>query len=233
MKTCNKCGEERELEFFQKDKRNKDGRGGWCKSCVAAYNKQYRADNRDKIAAYREANREKMSSYNKKYREDNPDRITALGKKYREENREKLDARLKKYREENPDRIAARHAEYTRNRYHNDPAFRLLLNLRTRLGRVLKGTAKHDSTVNLVGCTIEQLKSHLERQFTDGMTWENQGEWHVDHIRPCASFDLSKEEDQRECFNYKNLQPLWAEDNRRKSNKIVARHELKKRRKAK
>ena len=226
MKACNECGEEKELELFRKDKRNKDGRGGRCVACEANHDKIYREANRDKIAAYREDNRPKMASYNKKYREDNPDRITALGKKYREENREKLDARLKKYRKENPERIAARHAEYTRNRYHNDPAFRLLLNLRTRLGKVLKGATKHDSTVNLVGCTIEQLKSHLERQFTDGMTWENKGEWEVDHIRPCASFDLTKKEEQFKCFNYKNLQPLWAGDNRRKSNKIVAGQKL-------
>lgn len=61
----------------------------------------------------------------------------------------------------------------------------------------------------------------LEQQFTEGMTWENYGEWHVDHIRPCVSFDLSIPEQQQECFHYTNLQPLWAKDNLQKSDKIL------------
>ena len=64
-----------------------------------------------------------------------------------------------------------------------------------------------------VGCSPAFLREHLERLFSDGMTWENQGEWHVDHIRPCASFDLSTEEEKKRCFHYTNLQPLWATDN--------------------
>lgn len=76
--------------------------------------------------------------------------------------------------------------------------------------------------MKLVGCSLEQLKKHLQSKFTKGMTWENYGtgwhgkgmkEWHIDHIRPCASFDLSKASEQKKCFNYSNLQPLWAKDN--------------------
>lgn len=64
-----------------------------------------------------------------------------------------------------------------------------------------------------VGCSPAFLREHLENLFTDGMTWENQGEWHIDHIRPCASFDLTTEEERHKCFHYTNLQPLWAADN--------------------
>jgi hypothetical protein len=64
-----------------------------------------------------------------------------------------------------------------------------------------------------VGCTIDALREHLEKQFTDGMSWENQGKWHVDHIRPCASFNLDNEIERHMCFHYTNLQPLWAFDN--------------------
>lgn len=67
--------------------------------------------------------------------------------------------------------------------------------------------------MELVGCSIDKLKQHLESKFTEGMSWDNYGDWHVDHIKPCASFDLSDPEQQRLCFNYKNLQPLWAADN--------------------
>ena len=74
-----------------------------------------------------------------------------------------------------------------------------------------------ESTKKLLGCSIEFLKQHLESQFTDGMNWANYGKWHIDHILPCASFDKSKPEEQSKCFNYSNLQPLWALDNMCKS----------------
>jgi len=72
---------------------------------------------------------------------------------------------------------------------------------------------KSGSTLDLLNCTVEYLKLHLSSQFKEGMTWDNHGEWHIDHIRPCCSFDLSIEANQYICFNYSNLQPLWREDN--------------------
>ena len=70
----------------------------------------------------------------------------------------------------------------------------------------------------LIGCSLEELKKHLESQFKPGMSWKNRGRngWHIDHIKPCASFDLSKSEEQHKCFHYSNLQPLWAKENLRK-----------------
>lgn len=73
--------------------------------------------------------------------------------------------------------------------------------------------------MELIGCSVEKLMEHLEKQFTEGMTWGNYGRWHVDHIKPCAMFDFSKPEHQQECFHYSNLQPLWAKDNLKKSDK--------------
>ncbi len=72
-------------------------------------------------------------------------------------------------------------------------------------------------TAELIGCSIQQLRAHLEAKFTNGMTWANQGAWHIDHIKPCALFDLTNEREQRACFHYTNLQPLWASENIRKS----------------
>lgn len=77
-------------------------------------------------------------------------------------------------------------------------------------------------TMQLVGCTVAQLRAHLERQFKPGMTWDNLGAWHIDHIKPCASFDLSDPDQQRACFHYTNLQPLWARENLSKSDRIAA-----------
>ena len=81
-------------------------------------------------------------------------------------------------------------------------------------------------TLDLLGCSVEELWIHLEKQFTAGMTRENHGRngWHIDHIIPCASFDLSDPEQQSQCFHYTNLQPLWAEDNIKKGNKIICQN---------
>jgi hypothetical protein len=85
--------------------------------------------------------------------------------------------------------------------------------MRKRVYSALKHASKALHTMEYVGCSAVFLREHIENQFTEGMTWENQGKWHIDHIRPCASFDLSKEEERHKCFHYTNLQPLWAHDN--------------------
>jgi len=86
-----------------------------------------------------------------------------------------------------------------------------------RLKNYSKNNRKH--TMEYVGCNIDTLRQHLEQQFTIGMTWENQGHWHIDHIRPCASFNLDNENERHMCFHYTNLQPLWAFDNMSKNDK--------------
>ena len=104
-------------------------------------------------------------------------------------------------------------------RRKTDVAFRLLCNLRNRTHAAMKGKGKSHRTMSLVGCTIPELKRHIEQQFHAGMAWENYGKWHIDHIRPCASFDLLDPAQQRACFHFSNLQPLWALENWRKNAK--------------
>lgn len=105
----------------------------------------------------------------------------------------------------------------TKTRYQSDPVFRNISLMRRRLLSALEGKLKACSSLQLLGCSPAALKEHLERQFTSGMTWENQGRWHVDHIRPCVSFDLTDPDEQRKCFHFTNLQPLWAKDNMTKA----------------
>jgi len=95
------------------------------------------------------------------------------------------------------------------------------LSLRMRLALKEQNLTKGNTTAELIGCSIKLLKQYLERKFKPGMTWKNHGRfgWHIDHIRPCSKFDLSNHLQQKICFNYKNLQPMWAEENIRKSNK--------------
>ena len=88
--------------------------------------------------------------------------------------------------------------------------------LRTRVYQALKEQCKIGRFSELLGCSIPELRLHLESQFKSGMSWDNYGTWHIDHIRPCASFDLLKPEEQRSCFHFTNLQPLWARDNLKK-----------------
>ncbi len=118
------------------------------------------------------------------------------------------------YRKLNKDKIRIRLTKYMRAKRSIDISFKLSQYLRNRIYYALKGNIKSKHTIELLGCSIEQLKSHLEKKFTKGMSWNNYGKWHVDHIKPCASFDLSKASEQRKCFHYNNLQPLWAIENR-------------------
>lgn len=135
--------------------------------------------------------------------------------KWMQENADKNRANTKVWREENPEKAQAATIKYHRKRRANDQSFRLVDNLRRRMRLALNGKKKSNKSFDLIGCTPEFLKEHLESKFESGMTWDNYGlhGWHVDHIRPCASFDLSDPEQQKVCFHYSNLQPLWAKDN--------------------
>lgn len=148
-------------------------------------------------------------------------------------NRELTRVRSSQYYWTNRDTISARGKEpsvraekaaYIRHRKRTDASYRLISNLRTRLYGVLKRTGNRRSarTLDLVGCSIVELRRHLEQRFKPGMSWANYGKWHVDHIRPCASFDLADPIQQHECFHFSNLQPLWAQENHMKSKRITA-----------
>ena len=207
MKTCTKCQETKPLDRFHKNKSAKDGFIAHCKLCMNDYNEA----NKDKASAYDKAyykaNREKILARKKTYREANKEKIAA----YNEANKQKILARDKAYREANKEKINAR----TRQRRKHDVQFRLRLNLRERLRDAIKNAQKSGSAVRDLGCTIPELKQHLESQFTEGMTWDNwaQDGWHIDHIKPLASFDLTDRKQFLEACHYTNLQPLWAEEN--------------------
>ena len=110
-------------------------------------------------------------------------------------------------------------ALYYKQRKCADINYKIRCNLSVRIYNALRGNIKSKSTMKLISCSIENLKQHLEQKFTKGMTWKNYGKWHVDHIKPCCLFNLSKPKEQCKCFHYTNLQPLWAKDNFRKGKK--------------
>jgi hypothetical protein len=129
----------------------------------------------------------------------------------------------KKYKERFPEKVKAEKKIYKTNRIHKDPAFKILQRMRARILLVLHGKRKFASSLQLLGCSPDFLKFYLESRFKEGMTWDNYGVkgWHIDHIIPCASFDFTKTEDQKKCFHYSNLQPLWWFDNLMKSDKFL------------
>jgi hypothetical protein len=138
-------------------------------------------------------------------------------REYRESNKECIKNYWKKYHKIHKKELKKHHYNYIKNRLKIDLDFKLRTYLRNRIWWALKRNCKSFKTMKLIGCSIDQLKRHIEKQFVKGMSFSNYGKWHIDHIIPCARFDLSKPEEQRKCFHYTNLQPLWAKENILKS----------------
>ena len=113
--------------------------------------------------------------------------------------------------------------EYEKRRSLIDPSYKAGRRLRSRLRNACKkaGAKRGARMMDLLGCSLDFLRDYLAAQFTPGMTWKNHGAWHIDHKRPCASFDLTKESEQRICFHYTNLQPLWGIDNIKKADNVA------------
>ena len=120
----------------------------------------------------------------------------------------------------NKERYDANRLKYQRMKWATDPNFKIRSNVSRRINSAIHNGSKSARTLELLGCSIKQLKESLEDDFEAGMTWDNYGEWHIDHIEPCSSFDLTDPFYQKICFNWMNLQPLWARDNIAKGSKL-------------
>lgn len=145
----------------------------------------------------------------------------ARSKNHYNKNKASYHIRRKRHQKENPEKWVEYQRKSKMKRRHSDKSYALLCNLRRRMSYVLKRkSTKMDTSMNLIGCSREHLKQHIEAQFTEGMTWDNYGKWSIDHIIPCSSFNLSTVEEQRKMCHYTNLQPLWHKDNIKKSNNI-------------
>lgn len=195
------------------------------KKSSAEYAREWRQKNGEK---YREANRERMRQKRAKSAELR-ERERIRQAKYYKKNPEKCRENRRRWYQKNRDQILEKKKLpearawqncYTRQLRATNPQYKIACNLRTRINAATRARRAKPSasTIDLLGCSIRQLRAQLESQFTDGMTWEKfmAGEIHIDHIRPCASFDLTKPSEQKKCFHHSNLQPLWAEDNHRK-----------------
>jgi hypothetical protein len=200
MKKCKVCLETKSFLNFPKNKRQKDGYHYVCKNCRKEYNKS----NQKNIKEYRETNKEKHKLQIQEWKKNNPKRVKELWKKNNSKKTKekiKLDNQKQKEYKKN----------WNRNQYKTNTNYKLSQLLRIRLIDALKNkTNKIESSLELLGCSIEEFKLYLEKQFLLEMSWENHGTiWEIDHIKPCASFDLTCETQQKECFHYTNIQPLF------------------------
>lgn len=212
-KICTRCALSKPLDSFGFCKRSSDGRRYDCKECRRAY---YLA-NRDTIAAKAALRRPEINLRTREARKRNPERFRQYDReRYRRDPR--IRERCLRYYYRNKDKVKA----YYDNRRKTDIQFRLALNLRTRLNRAIKIGQKSGSAVRDLGCSIPDLKIHLENQFAPGMSWANYGEWHIDHISPLSRFDLTDPVQFQTACHYTNLQPLWAAENIAKSDYEVA-----------
>lgn len=161
----------------------------------------------------------------KKWREKNKETLKEYVKSWYEQNKEHRKQYLKEYREKNIDKIRETKRNYERNRKANDPLYKLINNFRTAIYQVLKenNINKNGHYFDILKYTPEQLISHLESKFSENMTWDNYGEWHVDHIKPISSFIILEigDEEFMNCWSLDNLQPLWGNENIKKSNKLL------------
>lgn len=161
--------------------------------------------------------RHKKNMSVEQYRKENVARV----QKWYFENKEKKLAYDKKRREENPQRIRDNRNKWKKKQWANKTEYMIKEILSKRVRNALNAVyiKKVARTKNLVGCEISFLKQYIANKFKKGMSWDNYGEWEIDHIRPCSSYNLKDPEQQLECFNYSNLQPLWKKENRKKSDK--------------
>ncbi len=160
---------------------------------------EYKNQRKIYMENYYKQNKEKHKKHNKEYRLENYDKIKKQTVKYNKKNREKIQNKM-------------------RNKYKNDVNYKIITCLRNRFKQYMRRSNDNKNVIELLGCSIEEFRIYIEKQFKENMNWNNYGlkGWHMDHIIPCNRFDLSKTDEQKKCFHYTNLQPLWCDKNWKK-----------------
>jgi len=245
MKRCNKCAEEKELSMFFINKTSKDGVGYICKECESKRRKKHYLEHKDEELkkqrerlqknpqidkeskrAWYDNNKESHLAKAKQWRQDNPEYMPTYYRKWINKNKERKAEMDKKWRDNNKEHCRTFKRLQQRKRRREDPAYRLRCNVSRDINRALKSqnATKTHPTWSKLPYTPQQLKNHLESQFTPHMSWTNYGKtWEVDHIHPQSLLPYSTTDDDnfQKCWALNNLQPLTIKDNRSKSNKVA------------
>lgn len=196
MRTCTKCSLSKSEAHYYLNRPD-------CADCVKA-----------RVYAYRAANKEKCAKLVRQWVLKNPSKKKSSDKRWREANAERVAKNKLAWYKKNKDTIFQK--MYARRK--TDLHFKLRTSLRSRLNIAIKSGSKTGSAVRMLGCSIEEFKHHIESQFTPGMTWDNWSlkGWHLDHIVPLASFDLTNPEQLTKAMHFSNIRPLWSKENLRK-----------------
>ena len=211
---CSKCKKEKSLDEFHNDKSKKDGHCSYCKVCACKSSSRWSKENR-----------EKQNEYCRQWRMKNPEKDKAMRKKERQNPERKKYQRqwMEDWRKANPQRNKDIINKSSRKR-RGTVRGKLDSNMKTAICLSLKGMKKKRHWEDLVGYSKDELKKHIEFQFTERMSWDNYGEWHIDHIIPISFFQYKIPEDVefRMCWRLENLQPLWAFENQSKHDRLIA-----------
>ena len=208
-KGCAGCNNKLTPDHFHKNRKSPDGLCRLCKDCTRSYQRKWR-----------EINAAEISERRRNRPEEQKDKDRRRAKIWAEEHPEEKKRFDSEYRGTHKDEKRNRHAY----RMETDTQYKLACSLRWRMNRAIRASSKSGSAVSDLGCSIEELKNHLESNFKDGMSWDSwgkgAGKWHIDHILPLVSFDLTQRDQFLLACNFKNLQPLWEEDNIRKGSRL-------------
>lgn len=242
---CLGCLLIKQLSEFNRSSSQWSGYRQYCRECDHKFQKASRLKPRSKLRRkfYRRANRLAINVERRRRRKEKREQLGVTKIKpsaaeiqarnkakrqiYYRRNIEMFRAKSKKYRLTNRAKIKSQKADYQRRRRITDPEFALLHLLSARIRAAVRSQAglKAKKSSELIGCSIPDFIIYLESKFEPGMSWDNygkgNGKWEIDHIVPCAIFDLTRAEHQERCFHFSNMQPMWAIDNQRKGSKIL------------
>lgn len=246
LKTCQcyRCKEFKAAHEFRKEKRKSNGLSSYCRSCSNEMRAEHRRANPSRVkeicaASYRR-NAEKRKAQAREYRANNPDKVKEGNRRAQQDperkarhyrksrewvlaNKERVLATRKAWEAKNGERLKTLDkAKFERNKTR--PEWMLSRRISAGIWKVAGGKAKSFHWLDFLGYSVDELRSHLERQFTKGMSWENMGEWHIDHIVPVSSFSISGNRDPqlKRAWGLPNLRPLWGKENMSKGAKIVS-----------
>jgi hypothetical protein len=203
-KQCSKCKETKSIEDFKKIKSRKSGLHSWCKKCSAESERQRYKNNPEKV-----------KEINKRWRMNHHEKAKGKCKQYYKDNTEKHKKVVRQWQINNPEKIRE-----VGKRRRSNPTYRLSQAISIGIWRTLKTGKDSKCWEELVGYTLRGLITYIEKQFIDGMSWNNQGKWHIDHIIPISlwKFESFNDREFKQCWSLINLQPLWAKENIKKRN---------------
>jgi hypothetical protein len=224
LKECTKCKEVKPLSEFYENAKSRGGRYSKCALCCSKYSLEWHHSNPErakaKMAAWREENSEHEASYRREYYNSNSERLRRQRREYHKANPERTRISVRKWRRSNIERARKREREYYHANKHKasrkaDQALRSILHNFLRWTKSGKDSRTHEA----LGYSSAQLREHMERQFVKGMSWDNYGDWHIDHIVPMSHYISIGQIDPSIVNCLSNLRPVWAKENLSKSDK--------------